>query len=586
MATPDILNREDGLFLSSPLLEPRNGESVKSRGMSIEKKIEFLESLAGTVSNRRSRRWINDRLLMELVPRLNAEEIRGLFAPPPWGDDVPLSPFCMTNVREWDTFRNIDMDKQANIIGSSISPCAKNKGPVDADKMAVLNAWRRIDSRTRQALRRSVVSELIECYEERIRAFVRETEDGDGLILQVQDPFRRLLLHGVCEFYNLVSVTVTESENGEAIKVTKITKKKGRSIELPNITLSHFLKMSKQGMWLGQGAKNRICSGPTIIADDVTLFASAVFCCIIKFQSSMAKKPVKYSVVDAFTESAFKGNPAAVCLLEEDKDDQWLQAVASEFNLSQSCYLTRVTDSTPTSAPRFGLRWFTPSNEVELCGHATLAAAYTLFESGLINSNFIEFATLSGILTAKKVPDVKTANGANNIQNGEAQNSYFIELNLPAAPSYEFNSSEVSLISEALDGASMIDIRKTHVTDDLLVVLPSAKAVVDLQPKFDAIQKCPGSGGVIVTGIAPPESEYDFYSRYFCPKHGIDDDPVCGSAHCALASYWCKKLGKSDVFAYAASRRGGAVSVHLDEQNQRVLLRGKAVTVMEGTVLV
>ncbi|VVA14001.1 PREDICTED: R3H [Prunus dulcis] len=276
MATPDILNREDGLFLSSPLLEPRNGESVKSRGMSIEKKIEFLESLAGTVSNRRSRRWINDRLLMELVPRLNAEEIRGLFAPPPWGDDVPLSPFCMTNVREWDTFRNIDMDKQvlrplsftenlfqsfnslqsgdlrcyeANIIGSSISPCAKNKGPVDADKMAVLNAWRRIDSRTRQALRRSVVSELIECYEERIRAFVRETEDGDGLILQVQDPFRRLLLHGVCEFYNLVSVTVTESENGEAIKVTKITKKKGRSIELPNITLSHFLKMSKQGMW-------------------------------------------------------------------------------------------------------------------------------------------------------------------------------------------------------------------------------------------------------------------------------------------------------------------------------------------------
>lgn len=107
--------------------------------------------------------------------------------------------------------------------------------------------------------------------------------------------------------------------------------------------------------------------------------------------------------------------------------------------------------------------------QVELCGHATLAAAYTLFEYGFINSNFIEFATLSGILTAKKVPDVKTANGANNIQNGEAQKSYFIELNFPAVPSYEFKSSEVSLISEALDGASMIDIRKTHVTDDLLV---------------------------------------------------------------------------------------------------------------------
>ncbi|KAM2129481.1 hypothetical protein ACFX1R_009155 [Malus domestica] len=126
----------------------------------------------------------------------------------------------------------------------------------------------------------------------------------------------------------------------------------------------------------------------------------------------------------------------------------------------------------------------------------------------------------------------------------------------------------------------MVEIRRTTVTDDLLVVLPSAKAVTDLQPQFDAIRQCPGSSGVIITGIAPPESGYDFYSRYFCPKHGIDEDPVTGSAHCALASYWCKKLGKSD-----ASPRGGAINVHLDEQNQRVLLRGKAVMVMEGTVL-
>ncbi|XP_050110081.1 uncharacterized protein LOC126588957 isoform X2 [Malus sylvestris] len=296
----------------------------------------------------------------------------------------------------------------------------------------------------------------------------------------------------------------------------------------------------------------------------------------------MAKKAVKYSVVDAFTDSAFKGNPAAVCLLEEERDDQWLQAVASEFNLSETCYLTRLTES--DSSPRFGLRWFTPSNEVELCGHATLAAAYTLFNSGLVKSDIVEFATLSGILKAKKVPDVKTANGLNT-HNGEAQESYFVELNFPADPSNEFNSGDVSVISKALDGASMVEIRRTTVTDDLLVVLPSAKAVTDLQPQIDAIRQCPGSRGVIVTGIAPPESGYDFYSRFFCPKHGIDEDPVCGSAHCALASYWCKKLGKSDVFAYQAHSRGGAINIHLDEQNQRVLLRGKAVMVMEGTVL-
>ncbi|KAL6208571.1 hypothetical protein ACLB2K_019520 [Fragaria x ananassa] len=238
MATADVLNREEALFLSSPIHEPRKGDSsVKSRGMSVEKKIEILESLAGTVSNRRSRRWLNDRLLMELVPRLNAEEIRGLFAPPPFGDDVPLSPFCMTNVPEWDTFRNIDMDKQAKIIDSQESTETK-KGNVDADKMAVLNAWRRVDSRTREALRRSVVSELVEGYEERIRGYLTETgeADADSLILRVQDPFRRLLLHGVCEFYNLVSVTVTESEKGKAAKLTKITKKKRWMLSLSQLS--------------------------------------------------------------------------------------------------------------------------------------------------------------------------------------------------------------------------------------------------------------------------------------------------------------------------------------------------------------
>ncbi|ESR57350.1 hypothetical protein CICLE_v10021857mg [Citrus x clementina] len=166
MATPDIMEREQDFLLSPPLLDPSKGEGAKSRGMSIEKKIEFLESLTGNVSNRRSRRWLNDRLLMELVPRLDADEIRGLFAPPPWGDKVPPSPFCMTNYGEWDKFRNIDMDKEANIIKALNGSTLKRKCHVDTDKIAVLNAWRRIDCRTRDAFRRSYLPELIEGFEE------------------------------------------------------------------------------------------------------------------------------------------------------------------------------------------------------------------------------------------------------------------------------------------------------------------------------------------------------------------------------------------------------------------------------------
>ncbi|XP_059439307.1 uncharacterized protein LOC132171911 [Corylus avellana] len=491
MATPQVLQRDDDLLRSSPLFDPRKGagESAKSHGMSIEKKIEFLESLTGTVRNRRSCRWLNDRLLMELVPRLNAEEIRGLFAPPPWGDDVPLSPFCMTNVGEWDKFRNIDMDKEANIIDASKGSSSKRTGRVDPDKMAVLNAWHRVDCRTREAIRRSFLSELIEGYEECIRAFITDSGDGDVLALRVQDPFHRLLLHGVCE-------------------------------------------------------------------------------------------------VDAFTDSAFKGNPAAVCLLAEARDELWLQAVAAEINISETCYLTRLTGSGSfdSSIPRFRLRWFAPVTEVKLCGHATLAAAHTLFTSGLVNSNIIEFVTLSGILTARKVTEIKTSDGL-DIQNGETQEGFFIELDFPTVPLTDFNPDEVSSISNAVSGAAVHDIKITTSSEDLFLVLPSRESVVELQPEFDAIKKCPGRG-IIISAAAPSGSGFDFYSRFFCPKLGVNEDHVCGSAHCALAPYWSKKLGKCDFVANAASPRGGVVNIHLDEQNQRLLLRGKAVTVMQGSLLV
>jgi len=295
----------------------------------------------------------------------------------------------------------------------------------------------------------------------------------------------------------------------------------------------------------------------------------------------MAKKPVKYYVVDAFTDSAFKGNPAAVCFLEEDRSDEWLQSLAAEFNISETCFLTPIHG---TSVPRFGLRWFTPTAEVKLCGHATLAASHTLFSSGLVDSNVIEFVTLSGVLSVKKIPSIDAA-GVPNLQNGDTPVGFYIELDFPVDPITESNSDDTSLISEALNGASIIDIKKTQIGDNLIVVVASGKNVTEIQPQLDAIVKCPGTG-IIVTGIAPPESGFDFYSRYFCPKFGINEDPVCGSAHCGLAPYWSKKLGKCDLRAYQASARGGILDLHLDEQKQRLFLRGKAVTVMEGFVLV
>ncbi|KAL6968346.1 hypothetical protein U1Q18_034149 [Sarracenia purpurea var. burkii] len=279
----------------------------------------------------------------------------------------------------------------------------------------------------------------------------------------------------------------------------------------------------------------------------------------------MGKKPVKYCVVDAFTDSPFKGNPAAVCLLEEERDEEWLQAVATEFNISQTCYLTRIDDSdseihdtsNATGNARFRLRWFTPVAEVKLCGHATLAASHFLFTSGLVTATKIDYLTLSGVLTAKRVPEAKQTDSL-KLENGEARDCFLIELDFPVVPVTEFDSAEVlPSISKALNAVSVIDIKKTTTEEDLLVILPSGKAVADLEPQFDELQRCRGKG-VIITGLAPSGSGFDFFSRYFCPKLGIKE----------------------------ASPRGGIIELHLEEKSQRVLLRGKARTIMEGSVLV
>ncbi|KAF2579428.1 hypothetical protein F2Q68_00002432 [Brassica cretica] len=292
--------------------------------------------------------------------------------------------------------------------------------------------------------------------------------------------------------------------------------------------------------------------------------------------------------VDAFTDSAFKGNPAVVCFLdgENKRDDSWLQSLAAEFNLPMTCFLTPITGSNPLYPPRFILRWFTRLVEMDICAHATLASAHILFSNGLVgSSDIVEFATQSGILIAKKVPE---------------EGSFLVELSLPEILTCEYNSNDVSIFSKALSGATIVDIKGTTTdstiskalngvpkaasTDKIIVVLPSWESVKELQPIRDDILKCPGKM-LVVTATAPPGSAYDFISRVFGPKIGVDESPVCGSAHCALADYWSLKMNKCDFLVYAASPRSGTVKIHFDKEKQRVLLTGKAVTVMKGSVL-
>ncbi|KAJ1405134.1 Phenazine biosynthesis PhzF protein [Sesbania bispinosa] len=296
---------------------------------------------------------------------------------------------------------------------------------------------------------------------------------------------------------------------------------------------------------------------------------------------SLAKKAVKYSVVDAFSKVPFMGNPAAVCFLDNgrDEDNRWMKGVAAEINLLQTCFLIRLPG---TSVLRFRLRCFSPLREVKVCAHTLIAAAHLIFSCASEHIDSIDFVTISGVQTAKKIPTLVTAH-ENSHDSG-----FCVELDYPVDPvdpDIEFNEDEIAQISMALFGASIIDVKKTQKSGDLLVEVSSGENVIEIKPQMDAITKCPGRG-IILTGRVPPGSGFDFYSRFFCPEFRINEDHVTGSSHCALAPYWSKKLGKCDLNAIQVSPRGGVLSIIFDEEKQRVFLRGKAVTVMGGHIMV
>lgn len=257
--------------------------------------------------------------------------------------------------------------------------------------------------------------------------------------------------------------------------------------------------------------------------------------------------------VDAFTERPFAGNPAAVCILSEERPDAWMQSVASEMNLSETAFLRQEHDG-------WRLRWFTPAAEVDLCGHATLAAAHTLWEAGLARVEAtLVFRTKSGDLSAAR--------------RGET-----IELDFPAEPAEPAQAPPGLL--EAL-GAEARSVGRNRL--DFLVELDSEDRLRRIQPRFSALAAaCGPARGVIVT--APSSApEFDFVSRYFAPSLGIDEDPVTGAAHCCLGPFWAARLGKSALVGFQASRRGGVVGVRVADR--RVFLGGRAVTVLRGELV-
>ncbi|WP_141499781.1 PhzF family phenazine biosynthesis protein [Paenibacillus luteus] len=253
-------------------------------------------------------------------------------------------------------------------------------------------------------------------------------------------------------------------------------------------------------------------------------------------------------IADAFTNERFKGNPAAVCFLEVPQTESWMQQVAAEMNLSETAFVTPGEES-------MGLRWFTPVGEVDLCGHATLATAHILWESGrLPHTEQARFHTRSGLLTAKL--------------NGE-----WIEMNFPAEPPEGAIAPE-----ELVQGLGLIPRYVGRNRMDFFVEVDSEETLRTLRPDFALLAKVEARG-VIVTSRSNGKP-YDFVSRAFYPGTGVDEDPVTGSAHCALAPYWAKRLRKEELTGYQASERGGVVKVK--PEGDRVYLYGQAVTVLKG----
>lgn len=257
----------------------------------------------------------------------------------------------------------------------------------------------------------------------------------------------------------------------------------------------------------------------------------------------------KYYVVDAFADKVFEGNPAGVCILEEWLPKELMQAIALENNLSETSFAVR-------EGRGYALRWFTPVEEMALVGHATLAAAQVIanhYDTGL---NPIVFSTLSGNLTVTRKGEM-------------------YELDFPA---YELKPVDVTAAMEEALGMKVLE---AHLGRDLLCIVESADQVVNAAPDFSKILQLPLGVGCHISA-AGGKGEFDCVSRSFFPKLAVNEDPVCGSAHCHIIPYWSGRLNKSELTARQASPRGG--TLYCKFAGGRVFMAGRAVPYLEGHI--
>ncbi|MEV4615832.1 PhzF family phenazine biosynthesis protein [Kitasatospora sp. NPDC049258] len=268
---------------------------------------------------------------------------------------------------------------------------------------------------------------------------------------------------------------------------------------------------------------------------------------------------MRIRIIDAFTDRAYSGNPAAVCLLDgpDWPGSEQMRRIAAEMNLSETAFALPL----PGGEADWGLRWFTPVEEVNLCGHGTLATVHALHADGLLGEGWVRFDTRGGLLRA-----LCEADGT-------------ITLDFPANPHLPIDPPPG--LEQAL-GRPVLAAFETGALADCLILLPSEHAVRALCPDLGALARLPVRGVLITAPADDPAAGYDFVSRYFAPAVGIAEDPVTGSAHTALAPYWAQQLGRTKVTGYQASPRGGLVRCEVT--GDRVLLAGRAVTVLDGTL--
>jgi PhzF family phenazine biosynthesis protein len=273
--------------------------------------------------------------------------------------------------------------------------------------------------------------------------------------------------------------------------------------------------------------------------------------------------------VDAFTQDPFGGNPAGIVFLEGPRNAAWLQAVAAEMNLSETAFLLRRADG------RFDLRWFTPAVEVTLCGHATLASAHALWTTGRADASApIVFETLSGALTARPATARSGSGSARTGADGA------ITIDLPLRPVTPATLPVDVLAALGVQPIAVHASGKGPGGIDYIVECADEATVTAARPDMGPLKTV--DGGVILTARASTRG-WDFVSRYFVPAFGIDEDPVTGSAHCALAPYWAERFGRPTLTARQVSKRGGTLQVAVD--GDRVRLSGHAVTVLSGELL-